>query len=168
MQAALLPQFEAIEQQRRTIKTQVCALSAAQLAKKTAPEAWSIQQIVEHLVLSDETMGQARQTLETEARMFRVLPRALRRVLVLSAFRRNAVLPLPLPAVEPSGTLPLPELLKRWEKARAEMQSVLEAVERSEARWSHPVLGPLTALQMLTLSEAHTAYHMRQMDTRKL
>lgn len=93
--------------------------------------------------------------------MFRVLPRAL----VLRAFGRDAVLPLPSPAVEPSGDVPLPTLLSRWEASRAEMRRVLASLQRDEVRYSHPVLGPLTATQMLDLARAHTAYHARQMET---
>ncbi len=161
MQAILSTQFETIERQRRAIQARALALNAAQLAAKEAPNAWSVQQVVEHLVLSDETLGQAQETPQTEALMFRVLPRAL----VLFAFKRDAVLPLPSPAVEPSGNMPLPELLERWDQARARMRLAVEEVRDNEPRWSHLVLGPLNAIQMLTLSETHTAYHLLQMDS---
>ena len=74
------------------------------------------------------------------------------------------MLPLPSPDIEPRGDVPLPELLKRWEAARAEMRGVLETLQGDEPRYSHPVLGPLTAVQMLELGETHTAYHTRQME----
>ena len=167
MPPELNKRFQTIEKQRRWVEARACALTDTQRTWKPSAEAWSMEQIVEHLVLSDETVGRAHNAaaVPSEAPMFRVLPRTVRRALVLSAFKRGAVLPLPSPAVEPTGTVPLPELLERWEHARAEMRAVLETAKGSETRWSHPVLGPLTALQMLTLEEAHTAYHTRQMDT---
>lgn len=94
--------------------------------------------------------------------MFRVLPRASRRVLVLAAFQRDTALPLPSPAIEPFGNVPLPELLERWGKSRAKLRRDLETTPQNEPRYSHPVLGPLTAGQMLELAQAHTAYHARQ------
>ncbi len=161
--AEIETRFAAIERQRQMLTDCVCALSDAQL-RQAKPGGWSSVQTIEHLVLSDETVGQAQETPASEDVMFRVLPRALRRALVLAALRRDAVLPLPSPALEPAGTAPLPALLERWDTARAGMRRALEVFPGGEPRWSHPVLGPLTALQMLTLSEVHTAYHTRQME----
>lgn len=96
--------------------------------------------------------------------MFRVLPRALRRALVLSAFNRDAVLPLPSPAVEPRGDVPLSKLLRRWNRSRREMRRALDALPNDKPRYAHPVLGPLTAAQMLELAQTHTAYHTRQVE----
>jgi len=59
MQSDTLTRFNAIEDQRRTTKARALALSEAQLTRKETADAWSIQQIAEHLVLSDETLGQA-------------------------------------------------------------------------------------------------------------
>jgi hypothetical protein len=35
----------------------------------------------------------------------------------------------------------------------------------SETRYFHPILGRLSAMQMLELSETHTAYHTRQIES---
>lgn len=163
MQAEIQAQFEAIEQQRRAIETRACAFSDAQLNEKTEG-AWSVVQITEHLVLNDEAVGQAQETPTAEDAIFRVLPRAARRALVLAAFKRDKTLPLPSPGLESSGTVPLPALLERWEQSRLSMHTALEAARGNKPGWSHPVLGPLTALQVLTLPEVHTAYHTRQME----
>ncbi len=168
MLSELQRRFDTIEQQRAALQNGVRDLSDAQLTWTPSGTAWSVQQIVEHLVLSDETVGHARAAdaaVETEALMFRVLPRAWRRALILRALNRNAVLPLPSPAVEPRGKVPLSELLTRWDAARGEMRRVLETLQGGhERRYSHPVLGPLTAVQMLDLGQAHMAYHTRQME----
>ncbi len=164
------PEFQrrvdAIEIQRAYLQSAALALTDAQLNWSPQVGAWSIRHIIEHLVLSDESVGRAQDAgaMETEALMFRVLPRALRRALVLRAFSRDAVLPLPSPAVEPLGNVPLSELLSRWDASRAEMCRVLDSMRRDEARYSHPVLGPLTATQMLDLARTHTAYHGRQIE----
>lgn len=41
----------------------------------------------------------------------------------------------------------------------------LDALSWDAAPYPHPVLGPLTAGQMLTLGQTHTAYHTRQMES---
>ena len=158
--------FDAIEVQRAHFQNTALALDDGPLNRSLGPGVWSVRQIIEHLILSDESVGRAQDAgaVQAEALMFRVLPRALRRALVLRAFSRDVVLPLPSPAVEPSGDVPLPALLSRWEASRAEMRRVLDSLQRDEARYSHPVLGPLNAAQMLDLARAHTAYHARQME----
>jgi len=156
--------FDALEVQRAYLQSAGLALDDGPLNWSPEPGVWSVRQIIEHLVLSDESVGRAQDSVKSEALMFRALPRALRRALVLRAFGRDAVLPLPSPAVEPSEDVPLPTLLSRWEASRAEMRRVLDSMQRDEARYSHPVLGPLTAAQMLDLARVHTAYHARQME----
>ncbi|MBC8102990.1 MAG: DinB family protein [Cytophagales bacterium] len=164
--------LDAIEQQRTALQSTVLALSDAQLdwTPPAATDAWSIRQIAEHLVLSDESVGCARdpQTIEPEAPMFRILPRAWRRALILWALRRGTVLPLPSPDLAPRGTVPLPDLLSRWEAARGQMRRFLETLPPRRASplcYAHPVTGPLTPVQMLELGETHTAYHTRQIET---
>ncbi len=161
--------FEAVERQRHAIGESALALSDADLRWKPNADAWSVQQIVEHLVLSDETVGRAKNAgaVPSGALMFRILPRALRRTLVLAAFQRNAVLPLPSPAIEPFGNVPLPGLLKRWNRSRAKLRRNLETMPPDERHYSHPVLGPLTAGQMLELARVHTSYHARQIKARR-
>jgi len=166
MQPELQQGFDAIERQRTDIQSHALGLSDAQLTWKPDAETWSVGQIVQHLVLSDETVGRAREawSVGTEATMFRILPRALRRALVLRALRRDSVLPLPSPGVEPDGTMSLAESITRWEASREGMRRILDTLQSDEPRYFHPVLGPLTAGQMLELAQTHVAYHTRQME----
>lgn len=161
--------FEAIEQQRSALRGAVLTSSDTQMNWAPAATVWSMKQIIEHLVLSDETLGRAHDAgrVPTEALMFRVIPRAWRRALILRALKRNAVLPLPSPGVEPQGKVSLSELLSRWDAARAGMRRTLDTLDSRERRYAHPVLGPLTAAQMLVLSQEHTAYHTRQLEALK-
>lgn len=158
--------FEDIERQRAALESSASALDGAQLGWTPDAATWSARQIIEHLVLSDETVGRTQEAgaVGTEARMFRILPRSWRRALVLGAFRRDVVLPLPSPAVGPRGDALLPALLARWEAVRGEMRLALDSLRGDEPRYSHPVLGPLTAGQMLALSQTHAAYHTRQLE----
>ena len=154
------------KRQRTSLQDGVRALSDAQWDWTPDAATWSVGQIVQHLVLSDETLGQAQDpaAVKLEDPMFRVMPRAWRRALVLGALKRDVALPLPSPAVEPRSNVPLPPLLARWEAARAEMRRALDAMPKNARRYSHPVLGPLTATQMLELNETHVAYHTRQIE----
>lgn len=158
--------FERVEQQRTDLQNVTLGLTDTQWDAPPSLDTWSIRQIVEHLVLSEETMGRALEAgaVPTEEWMFRVLPRALRRVLVIGALSRDKVLPLPSSSVEPGGTVSLPVLWERWAAARMELACALNGMGRDECLFFHPVLGPLTAEQMLALGQAHTAYHTRQIE----
>jgi len=166
MRPELQRRFEAIERQRTALAGDALALGTAQADWTPGGGAWSVRQIVQHLVLSDETVGRALPpgASASESPLFRALPRAWRRALVLGALRRDVALPLPSPAVEPVGDGSLSDWLARWEAARGEMRLALDALTGDEARYSHPVLGPLSGAQMLELSETHTAYHRRQAE----
>jgi hypothetical protein len=165
MSPELQRRFQAIETQRADIQRDLLDLGEAPLNWSPGPEVWSLRQIVEHLVLGDEEIGRtyAPGAVPTEAPMFRVLPRAWRRALVLRALRRGDALPLASPAMDPRGDLPLAALLPRWEAARRAMRADMESLRDDGRRWFHPVLGPLTITQVLELGQTHTAYHMRQM-----
>lgn len=155
--------FDVIEDQRRSLQNEALGLSEAQLLW-APPAAWSIGQVIEHLVLSDETIGQAQNpgALGSEGLIFRLVPPSWRFALVVRALKRNTALPLPSPEIEPSGQVSLSHLLERWDSSRAQMQQALATLQDHEKRYFHPVLGPLTAAQMLELGETHTAYHRRQ------
>ena len=170
MKTEFQPQFEIVQHQRSDLEKEVLTLTDEQLNWTPNPNAWSIRQIIQHLVLSDETVGQARggRALVAEALPFRVLPRAWRRAMILSAFRHNVVLPLPSPEVEPREYVGMSDLLLRWDVARGDMARDLDTLRGDEAPYSHPVLGPLTALQMLELEQAHVAYHARQIKALRL
>ena len=107
-----------------TLECGALALTETQLNWTPGGDVWSVGQIVHHLVLSDETLGRAQdaEAVKAEAPLFRVLPRAWRRALILGALKRGVVLPLPSPAVEPRGDVPLSKLLPRWSLARREMR----------------------------------------------
>ena len=158
--------FDAYERQRLDLVGALNTLNEMQLAWKQTPEDWSILQIVEHLVLSDELMGRASDRFIAKSKLliFRVLPPFVRRFLVLSALKRNTVLPLPLAAMEPRGQSPLGELRIRWEAVRRVIHTDLDGMTRDTERWFHPALGPLTAAQLLDLGRTHAAYHIRQIE----
>ena len=59
-------------------------------------------------------------------------------------------LPLPSSDLEPCGNILLPDLLKRWEASHAVIALGLEDLHGDAGKYLFPVLGTLTAAQMLT------------------
>ena len=165
--------FTRIESQRHALDALVAGLSDAQLNwRPPAPDgAWSIGQIVDHLIRSDTTFGRAvpdTAALPREPIGFRLVAARWRRALILRAFRRNIPLPLPSTDVEPQReALNAAGLAARWEDARRVMHGELAAYETDETRYMHRVIGPLSASAMLEVEEEHTAYHARQIESRR-
>jgi hypothetical protein len=158
--------FNTIERQRTYLCDSAQALTDAQLIWKPGADYWSVGEVIEHLILSDEAAGRAHGSNVTkrEPRRFRAIPRSWRRALILSAFRRNMRLPVPLPGILPRSGLSVAVLLDRWNDVRRGMRADLETQHGDAKRYSHPVIGPLNANEMLEMTEAHTAYHTRQIE----
>lgn len=159
--------FDAIETQRRDIAARIDAFTPAQQGWKAKPGDWSALQIVEHLVLSDETVGSldwARKKLEKSG----IAPRAYpaRFATICWMLRRGIRLPLPSPEFDPRGETDWPELALRWENARTQLRAHLAApaFDAVARPFLHTVAGAMTAAQLLELAQVHTAYHARQLE----
>lgn len=169
MSPFLAREFEITETQRREAISLLENLSAPQREWKARPTDWSPVQIVEHLVLSYETVGSrewAQAQREENGKTPRAHPFLLQ--LVLWSLRRNVRLPLPSPSVDPKGQTPWPQLEARWQEASSQMRDSLEApgaVRRTSRPFAHPIVGALNSREMLRLNQIHNAYHLRQLKT---
>ena len=70
-------------------------------------------------------------------------------------------------SMEPDGKVTVEELCAIWEKERRAVAVLLETVtaeNQEQVMFSHAAAGPLTALQMLEIAEAHLETHRRQID----
>ena len=166
MRTGLREGFDTIERQRAAIERDATALSDAQREWRPRTGEWSVREIVEHLVLSDEAVGRVRapEAMDEVPPPVRALPSGLRRRMILGALRRGVRLPLPSSDIAPGSGAPLASLLARWAAVREAMRGELEASEAGASPYSHPILGALTAEGMLELDEAHLGYHARQIE----
>lgn len=162
MKPDLQDRFDRLERLRTELTETLAKTSDDHAGWKPSPDVWSVRQIVEHLALSGETVGQPSPNPPVEPFPLCLLPRALRRRMLIAAFGRDMALPLPDPDLNPSEEAPLSKSLARWLAAQETMRRDLESTDIDRLRYSHPVLGPLEARQMLDIALAHTAYHVRQ------
>lgn len=168
MEASLREWLGKIESLRCEISDAVSTLTAEQSRWKPSPDAWSAGQIVEHLTLADAKLGAPSREagLEREGALLRVVPRSTRFAMALRAFSRNVTLPLPSPDLDPTGVPSIAESLLDWERVHRQIAVALDTVDAGEPSYFHPILGPLSAAQMLELCHAHMAYHGRQIQDR--
>ncbi len=164
MHKTLAPQFERLEAERRALLERVSALSQTQVSYQPDPTAWSICQVIGHLVIAEEG---TRRVLETapppEARV------TLRGKVVLHII--YVVFALGLRVKAPSRRLisdpgvPLDELVQRWSTARAGIITAVAALPSTalgEPRFKHPLAGWLPVQDGLRFLGRHIAHHRRQ------
>ncbi len=166
MNSELQKAFDATERQRAELKVAVSSLSEAQLNWRPDNSAWSILQIVDHLVRSSRSVQKAFETgaQEPELLIPRLLPQSLRRALILGALNRDLTLPVPSIELEPGSNASLPELYSNWEIVSNDIRNFIEPLNGDEKKYTHPAMGPITILQTFELGRVHTAYHTRQIE----
>ena len=165
----LKKRFDAVEAQKADVLARVAARSDAEQRRAPRAGAWSLLEVVHHLVLAEE--GTARQveaatTAAPDALARRPRLGRIALPLVLGVLRHGIPVPAP-PEMIPQTTVPLPELAERWAAARRALAGRLEAVSTPNAPPQtpvalHPLLGPLGACEALDLLDAHLRYHLRR------
>ena len=136
------------------------ALDAHPLADK-----WSIAEIVEHLVLSEEgVIGDISRLADREAKPRRLKDRVML-VVVMGVLRFDIPVQVPGSGMRPVGGKSLAELGAAWERNHGFLRAFVhtsDAHRRRAAIFQHPVAGPLTLEQGLLMLEVHLDRHIRQ------
>ena len=167
----MLPQlrqsFDRLERTRRELFDRLSRLSRDQLTHQPGENQWSILQVMEHLILSEE------QTCHVVTRQL-ANPRLSAggnwhlpfRLLVMRLVLRSKLrFKVPHQSVLPSGGLGYDALTKRWEAARQRMATVLKRFdEQLLARpvMRHAVFGSLPIEAVLQFMQEHFNHHLHQ------
>jgi uncharacterized damage-inducible protein DinB len=161
----LRARHDELERQRLALLDDLLAHSPEQLHFHYASGAWSLAQLVEHLVLVEE--GTLRfLTKKTPRPDTRPLAQRIR----FHAFRLMMPLAIrvrvPVPSVLPTSDVPLEQLATRWDAARAALERYLEGVRQEQLRllvFKHAFGGPLTVLETLDVFRLHIVHHGHQL-----
>ena len=163
----LQSRFDRLERQRSALLSRLARQSPNALAWKPAPGAWSILQVVEHLVIAEEGLMAIvdQRPPKPVALQDRIRSAIVLRIIyrVLNSRRRVKV---PLPTLNPSGEhIDLQELARRWVEVRGRMERALETVTpatRKDRPVGHPIAKWLTWDQGLEFLFRHVRHHERQ------
>lgn len=129
-------------------------------------DGWSMQDVVEHLILSEAGMSSAlakepspeRPRIVGRGRWYRM---AALRFALLTGIRIRA----PVEAILPRREHSWEELSARWEEDRARLAAWLQAADPrilGDPRFRHPIIGWLTVQQALLFAGDHLAHHRMQ------
>jgi uncharacterized damage-inducible protein DinB len=156
-----------LESQRLQVLKDLSAYDNTVLNKRPHPEAWSVVQVLSHLVAAEaSSVAYMRKKLSFTSQ----IPKAG----VKSYFRRLAldlVFALPFKFKAPKGLDNLPEftdfneLKNKWASQRLDLQAFIESlpdnVLESEI-WRHQIAGKMTIAQMLDFFHDHVKRHQGQ------
>lgn len=166
MNPTIQEQFSQLEGVKAVCMGMLLAMKDEQRAFKPSPEAWSILQVVEHLVLAEEVFLQMLRKDDSASLKKSVRDRLMARGVSLF-FRLGLRAKIPVKAVDPKGEASLDELEKRWAKARGGIKETIDALPAERAERPvvrHPLAGPMTPLELYVFLEKHIQHHMKQIE----
>jgi uncharacterized damage-inducible protein DinB len=149
---------------RQVVLVEANRLSAEELVHRPETGAWSVLDVVEHLVRVEEAI--LSRVRKRAPRTWREAVRArLALGLISAAFAVGRRFRVPVQTIVPLGGVTLMDLGGRWETVQAAMRRMLEdfgPADYNRPLMRHPILGLLTPVETLTFLVRHTAHHRRQ------
>jgi hypothetical protein len=159
--------LRSIEAKRARLIDLLSGIEPARLAAHPRPGKWSIQEILEHLVLAEvDVFGDPARLGQQTPRPRRTKDRILYLV-VMFILRFNISVSVPSPAMSPKGGLSLTDVRVQWEANHDRLRAWIASSDRSlldRPLFRHPVAGPMTTAQSLRMLEVHLDRHVRQID----
>lgn len=129
-------------------------------------DAWSMSDVVEHLVRSEGGMASALAKAPSPDRPRVVAPgRWYRWPALRVALRGGLRIKAPVESILPRRELPWAELLGRWERIRLDLGQWLDEAPTEvlgDPRFRHPIAGWLTVGQAVTFAGDHLEHHLAQ------
>jgi hypothetical protein len=167
MTVTLDERLRRIEDKRAALLSRVEPMAEEALCARLRPGKWTIQEIIEHLILAEEDVlidFDGLNTLHAQARRFRD---SISYVVVMFVLTYDIPVKAPSTAMLPTGGFCLDELRERWEENHGRLRQYLVGLDSAAARraiFRHPVAGPLTVHQALRMLEVHLDRHTRQIQ----
>jgi hypothetical protein len=164
MIADLKIRYGALEAKRQSIFTLLYGLSADQTTFRVGPGRWSILMVLEHVVIAEEMVLADVQA--GRAGPAGTAPKSKEAFhMVIKILEKDIPVEVPLPELEPTGTVSLDDLIVRWEAARTGLRQALGKIPPETLTapiCRHPVAGPMDARETLEFLTVHLDHHLRQ------
>lgn len=169
MTATLQKQFEKIEANRKSLLAELKNYSDETINKKPSPEAWSVSEVITHLITAEEASLKylQRKLQDTSKSEKEGLKHKWRWLLINVVFTFNIPFKAPDIVAPKSGYRTLAELETKWETLRGEIYTVLAQLPESEAQkdlWKHAVAGKLNLYHMVQFFGIHFNRHRKQIN----
>ena len=170
MAAPLQALIDALDRERLALLDRVDALGDGAISARPQPDAWSILEIVEHLVVAEAVILQGLPPAAELTDRSRTLKQRILFQVVMVILRFGIPVKVPTRRMVPTGRVPLTELRERWDGHLHWLRTYaggLEAGGEHRAVFQHPVAGPITLAQALRMACLHLGVHRRQIRKRQ-
>jgi len=161
----VLERLSSIERKRARLLDEIAATPAAMVSSHPRPGKWSIQEIVEHLVLSEVgVLGDLAALREVQPQR-RALKHRIRYWVVMFVLRFDIPVQVPSRVLLPRGERSVADLAHQWEEQHRLLGAWLanpEPRQVGQPLFRHPIAGPMTVVESLRMLEVHLDRHTRQ------
>jgi hypothetical protein len=147
-------------------------MTNAQESLRTAPGAWSVAEIAEHLAIIEERLSKLFPVMVTKAEaggLRRTEEQPFQPVTVAGLVERsNREKYIAPETARPTGKVPLKDSLDRLERSRQAIRALqprLEVLDLTDVTYPHPAFGQLSAYQWLIFIGLHEERHLRQIES---
>ena len=157
--------IDALDAQRLALLDGLAELSEEELRARPRPGAWSILEIVEHLVAAESVILQGLPPRADLVARPRSLAHRLKFHLVLLILACRVPVKAPSRRMLPTGTTSLAEVRRTWDAHLTWLRAFQEdagAGSGEKAFFTHPVAGPISLVQALRMDLLHLGTHRRQ------
>jgi hypothetical protein len=157
--------IETLDSQRGALLDGLEALDAPTLRARPRPGAWSILEILEHVVVAESVILLGPTSRAELVARPRTLEHRLKYFLVLLVLKLRIPVRVPSRRMLPTGQRSLAELRAAWDGHVRWLRAFAEEAKEDshgQAFFTHPVAGPITLVQALRMDLLHLRIHSRQ------
>lgn len=167
MNAQLQRNFNKLEADRKALFTELKQYTDELLNKKPAPEAWSVAEVIGHLLTAEEmSLAYLKKKMQdTASAKPEGIKQKWRWLLVQIVFTFDIKFKAPDIVTPKMGFTTLAELDKRWSETRSQTADVLNRLSDKELNsqlWKHAVAGKLNLHHMVAFFGIHFNRHKKQ------
>lgn len=162
-----------IDETRRRLLARVESLNETEGETRFSPDVWSVAEIVEHLLISEDGVMKLIRMMLAKAEAAdgdaKEMGRRFEPVSIDHFTERSLKEKYEAPEfIRPRGGVSLADSIAKMQQMRATLHGMrprLEAADLTNARYPHPIFGPLNAYQWILFLGAHEERHLRQIET---
>ena len=169
MNVKLLLLYEHLEHERNELLNRLAKLPAERLNHKIVATKWSINQILMHLLTSEQlTLDYLKKKSQGLDQLVNSGPIESLKMVILQISQRLPLLTYNAPkflVASTPETIPLQDLKIRWDSSRTELKIFLENIQDEDLHkliYKHPVAGRFDVVQCVTFLKEHFHHHLPQ------
>jgi uncharacterized damage-inducible protein DinB len=163
MESEIQSRFEALEREKTGFIAELERYSSLQLAFRPAPNAWSMLEVAQHLIISERgIVGSGR-----SAQLGPITWRSKLAFGAITALFRAGVRVPTVPAAVPKEKRSLEAVRADWTDARDRLRLLLEPLESAALErpaFVHPVAGTISLAQGMEFMVTHITHHRPQLE----